>query len=240
MLKLKPTDIKSRSWRTDNDLEFCNVEVYEFLREKSIKHETSTPRVPEQNGFIERQNRTIVESAKSMMHSRNIPRCLWAEAANTAVYVKNRTASETLGGSTPFEKWFGEKPSVKHLKIFGSDCYVHVPKDQRTKWDMNSVKCLMIGYSDGNKRYRVYDPIARRILIRRDVIFHENEEPKTVVEDVVSKVAQSQLPENEQFLVPDDEEIKTVDEAEQTPRKYKNPRLPIPRSPSKEKRLKIQ
>ncbi|KMQ84486.1 copia protein [Lasius niger] len=131
--EVKADGYQIKKLRTDNGLEFCNVEVYEFLREKSIKHETSTPRAPEQNGFIERQNRTIVESAKSMMHSRNIPRCLWAEAANTAVYVKNRTASETLGGSTPFEKWFGEKPSVKHLKIFGSDCYVHVPKDQRTK-----------------------------------------------------------------------------------------------------------
>lgn len=208
--------------RTDNGLEFCNVDVDQFLREKGIKHETSTPRAPEQNGFIERQNRTVLESAKSMMHSRNVPRYLWAEAANTAVYVKNRTASDTLDGSTPFQKWFGEKLSVKHLKIFGSDCYVHVPKDQRTKWDVNSVKCLIIGYSDGNKAYRIYDPVAKKIMIRRDVIFHESTESKTVAEGVVPEVLQPQK-QTETSPVLIKEETRTAEEGEQTPTKYRNP-----------------
>lgn len=122
-----------RRLRTDGGREFCNAEIRNFLLSKSIKHEVTTPRAPEQNGFIERQNRTVVESAKAMLHTRKLPQYLWAEAANTAVYVKNRTATDTTGGVTPFEKWYGKRPSVSHLKIFGSDCYVHIPKEQRTK-----------------------------------------------------------------------------------------------------------
>lgn len=115
--------------RTDGGKEFCNGDVREFLLSKGIKHEVTTPYAPEQNGFIERQNRTEVKSGKAMIHARNLPLNMWAEATNTAVYVKNRTASETINGATPFEKWFGKKPSVSHLRILGCDCYVLVPKN---------------------------------------------------------------------------------------------------------------
>lgn len=157
--------------RTDCGKEFCNKDVKKFLLSKGIKHGLTTPRAPEQNGYIERQNRTIVESAKSMLHARKLPLYLWAEATAVAVYVKNRTATNTLNGKTPYEMWFEEKPSVSHLKIFGSTCYVHIPKDQRSKWEMNSTKMMMIGYSDGNKAYKVYDPALRKCYVRRDVVF---------------------------------------------------------------------
>lgn len=86
----------------------------------------STRRAPEQNGKIERQNRTILEAAKAMLHHNDLPRHLWAEASNTAVYLRNRTATETLDGLTPYEKWHGSKPTVEHLRIFGCNCYVHM------------------------------------------------------------------------------------------------------------------
>lgn len=162
-----------RVLRSDWGTEIVNGPVKEFLLSKGIKHERSTPRAPEQNGFVERQHRTVVESAKSMLHAKKLPLYLWAEATNTAVHVKNRTASDTLNGATPYERWFGTKPSVKHLRIFGSECYVHVTKDQRGKFQENSIRCLMVGYCQDSKAYRVYDPVGRRCLIRRDVVFHE-------------------------------------------------------------------
>lgn len=94
-----------------------------------------------------------------------------------AVYLKNRTTSETIGGITSYEKWFGSKPSVGHLRVFGSEIYVYIPKKERTKWEKNNqrtIKCQMIGYNDDSKAYRIYDPTGRKILIRRDVIFNEN------------------------------------------------------------------
>lgn len=122
-----------RILRSDGGLEFCNEPVKQFLMSKGIRHQISTPRAPEQNGFIERQNRTVIDSAKAMLHERKLPLYLWAEAVCTAVYLKNRTSSETIGGVTPYEKWYGSKPSVAHLRVFGSECYMHVPKGLRTK-----------------------------------------------------------------------------------------------------------
>lgn len=219
---------KIKKLRTDNGLEFCNENVERFLRKNVIKHETSTPRAPEQNGFIERQNRTIVESAKSIVHSRDVPRYLWAEAANAAVYIKNRTASRTLDGLTPYERWFNVKPSVKHLRVFGSCCYVHVPNEQRTKWDVNSIKCMLIGYSEGNKAYRVYDPTAKKIMIRRDVIFNEVLPQETIVEDFILEFNEPQPKHYEQCAPSKEEKTERVEKQEVTPRR--NPRLPIPRS----------
>ena len=125
-------------FRTDCGKEFCNEGVKRFLLSRGIKHELSTPKAPEQNGYIERQNRTVVESARSMLHARKLSLYLWAAVTATAVYVRNRAASNSLSDKTPYELWYGEKPSVKHLKVFGSTCYVHIPKDQRSKCEMNS------------------------------------------------------------------------------------------------------
>lgn len=137
--------------RSDGGLEFCNESVENFILKKGTKHEITTPKAPEQNGFRERQNRTIVECAKAMLHMKCLPQHLWAEATNTAVYLKNRTASDAFGGVTPYEKWFGTKPSASHLRVFGNEVYMHIPKEHRTKWEKNSMKGVMIGYNDASK-----------------------------------------------------------------------------------------
>jgi hypothetical protein len=90
------------------------------------------------------------------------------------VYVKNRTATNTLNARTPYELWHVEKPSVAHLKVFGSTCYVHIPKDQRTKWESNTKKMMMIGYYSESKAYKVFDPVSRKCYVRQDVIFDEH------------------------------------------------------------------
>lgn len=95
-------------------------------------------------------------------------------------------------------------------------------------WDVNSINSLMVGCSDRNKGYRIYDPAAKKIMIWRDVIFRENKEPQTIVENVVPGIIQSQPRKDEQSLIIIEEETKTVEEDEQTPTKYKIPRLPIP------------
>lgn len=166
--------------RSDGGLEFCNEQVNQLLLQNNIKHEVTTPRAPEQNGFIERQNRTVVESAKAMIHNRQLPLYLWADAVHTAVYLKNRTASNVIKGCTPYQLWFGRKPSLGHLRIFGCEAFIHIPKEQRSKWERNSFKGILVGYHEESKAYRVFDANGRRVLIRRDVLF--NEIPTTVNE----------------------------------------------------------
>jgi transposase InsO family protein len=121
--------------RSDNGGEYFSNAFEEWLKERGIKHESSAPKTPEQNGVSERSNRTIVEPARSMLHAASLPIELWAEASNTAVYIKNGVVSRSREGKTPFEIWKGIKPNLSHLRVFGADAYVHVPKDERTKFD---------------------------------------------------------------------------------------------------------
>lgn len=96
-----------------------------------IQREYMAPYTPEQNGKAERDNRTIIERARTTLHAKGLPESLWAEAVNTAVYLMNRSGSGE-SGSTPYERWVGKKPSLEHIRIFGSEAYVNVPKQMTT------------------------------------------------------------------------------------------------------------
>ena len=75
-----------------------------------------------------------------MFQGKGISNGLWAEAINTAVYFNNRSPTKCLGFKTPFEALFGLKPTVSHLRIFGSKAYAHIPKADRKKLDPKALK----------------------------------------------------------------------------------------------------
>jgi hypothetical protein len=74
---------------------------------------------------------------------------------------------------TPEEAWSGIKPSVHHFRVFGCLAYAHVPDNQRKKLDNKSIKCVHLGLSEESKAYKLYDPIEKKIIISRDVVFDE-------------------------------------------------------------------
>ena len=115
---------KIKMLRIDNGLDFNNGELKRFLELNGTKFSPCAPYCPQQQGRIEREMRTIVEAATSMLHSKNLPRDLWSEAINTAVYAINRTLSANNDEATPYELWHGRKPNVKHMHPFGSNAYV--------------------------------------------------------------------------------------------------------------------
>jgi transposase InsO family protein len=82
--------LKIKSIKSDNDSEFRNTNVEEFLDEEGIKHEFSTPYTPQQNGIVERKNRMLIEAARTMLDEYNTPDIFWAEAINTACHAINR------------------------------------------------------------------------------------------------------------------------------------------------------
>jgi hypothetical protein len=144
------------------------------MKKMGIRHETSVPQTPQQNGVAERQMRTIVEMARSMLHGANLSTELWAEASNAAVYILNRVYSSTaLEEKTPYEMWYGKKPNLAHVRIFGSTVYSHVPKKERGKFDPTGRKCVLVGYCETQKAFRLWDPSARKVRISRDVLFDE-------------------------------------------------------------------
>jgi transposase InsO family protein len=78
-----------------------------FVLEHGVDQQFSVPRMPQQNGFMERNNRTLVEMASTILDKHRTPRCFWAEAINTACYISNRIFLHSLLNLTPFGLHFG-------------------------------------------------------------------------------------------------------------------------------------
>ena len=149
---------------TDQGTKFCNAPFQAYLDDQGIHHQMSTVYTPAQNGFIERDNRVIMESARSMIYAKALPKTLWVEAVATAIHILNRTSNHQLGNSTPYECWFHRKPSVQHFRIFGFAAYVFVNTKLRTKLDSKSIFAYFVGYSLTSKAYRFWSPSTDQIF----------------------------------------------------------------------------
>ena len=126
--------------RSDRGTKFLNRTLSSFLEESGIRHELSSARTPQQNGIAERRNRTLKETARSMLAESGVSQKLWAEAINTACYTQNRSLIHKRFDKTPYELFHGKTPKVSYFKIFRSDCFVHNnDKDHLTSFDANSI-----------------------------------------------------------------------------------------------------
>ena len=119
-------------------------------------------------------NHKLVETVRLMLDDSKLPQKFWAEALSTAIYLRNCSATKAVSGMIPFEVWTGEKPSVDHLRAFGCTAYAHIAKDERKKLDSKARKCILLGYSNETKGYRLYDPIQSRVIHSQDVQFNES------------------------------------------------------------------
>eukprot|EP00253_Pinus_taeda_P004523 PITA_04523 len=88
---------------------------------------------------------TLMEKARSMLSGVELGQELWAEAMETTCYLVNRLPSSALVDKSPHEVWTSKKPSLSHLRVFGYDAYVHVPKEKITKLDSKYERCTFIG-----------------------------------------------------------------------------------------------
>lgn len=101
-------------------------------------------------------------------------------ATNTAVNVLNRTGTSTVVGKTPYELWHNKEVKIDHLRIFGSEVFIHIPREKRKKLDPKASKCIFVGYDNHSKGYRVWNPKSSKIEISRDVIFLVEEPMATI------------------------------------------------------------
>ncbi|XP_070675623.1 uncharacterized protein [Malus domestica] len=107
---------KVKCLRSDKGGEFVSNEFDRFLETAGIQRQLYMAYTPQQNGVVERNNRTVVEMAKAMLHDKSMPYSLWAEAVHTAIYILNRSPTKALDNLTPFEAYSGRKPSIGYLK----------------------------------------------------------------------------------------------------------------------------
>jgi hypothetical protein len=167
------TGKKVKILRSDNGGEFTGNELKSWLSEQGIIQQTSAAHTPEQNGKAERDHRTTVEAARSLIHARNLSLNLWAEAVNHSVYTLNRTFSKRRS-CTPYELWHGKKPNVANLRIFGSTAYVFVPEGKRQKLDAKAIKEIYVGECENQKASRIFVASTGKMHISRHIKVYEN------------------------------------------------------------------
>jgi len=123
----------------------ANLHQMSFSLFSSKTWHKECPETPQQNEVAEQKIRHLMETCNSWLHYKNLPKALWAEGIKCAAYVINRTPLSPNNMRSPYELLYGEKPTVKHLRIFGCNCYVHVPESQRRELEAKAKKCIFVG-----------------------------------------------------------------------------------------------
>ena len=98
----------------------------------------------------------------------------------TDAHVINLSPVVALQSDVPNSGWYGKDVFYDHLRVFGCKAFVHVPKDERSKLDAKKKQCIFIGYGLDEFGYRLYDPIEKKLVRSRDIIFMENQ----TIEDI--------------------------------------------------------
>ena len=138
---------------------------------REIVHHKYTPRY---NGVAERKNRTIMNMAHSMLSHKKLSNEYWAEVVGCSVYLLNRSPTVIFQDKIPEEAWSGTKTSVSHLRIFGYVAFAHIPDELKRNIDKKSEHCIFTGYSEQHKEYKLYNPVTKKLVVRKDVNFIED------------------------------------------------------------------
>ncbi|KAJ0805739.1 putative RNA-directed DNA polymerase [Helianthus annuus] len=144
---------KVKVFRSDNGTEFINNQMSMFCKEKGIIHQTSCVYTPQQNGVVERKHRHLLNTARTLM----LP-------------------SSVLNGKSPYELMFNFKPSLSHLRNFGCLCFSTIVNEP-DKFAYHADKCVLIGYSNVKKGYKLWNLDESKVFFSRDVKFYENVYP---------------------------------------------------------------
>ncbi|KAG7553078.1 Zinc finger CCHC-type superfamily [Arabidopsis thaliana x Arabidopsis arenosa] len=175
----RQTGKKLKCIRSDNGGEYSGpFDVY--CKEHGIRHQFTPPKTPQLNGLAERMNRTIVERMRCLISQSGLAMTFWGEALSTVVHVLNLSPSAPLEGDIPERVWTGKNVSYGHLRVFGCKAFVHIPKDERSKLEMKSRQCVFIGYGQDEFGYRFYDPVKKKLIRSRDVVFMEDQTIKDI------------------------------------------------------------
>ncbi|KAK2374267.1 putative mitochondrial protein [Trifolium repens] len=161
--------------RSDHGGEFENEPFATYCEDHGIIHEFSAPRTPQQNGVVERKNRSLQEMARTMMHETKLAKHFWAEAVNTACYIQNRIYIRPILNKTTYELFKGRKPNISYFHQFGCTCYILNNKAYKRKFDAKACKGIFIGYSERSKAYRVYNSETNTVEESIHVRFDDKE-----------------------------------------------------------------
>ncbi len=151
---LFPQQGRLAALRTDAGTEFTNTKVKRLLDELGIRLELAETDIHEHNGTAERYNRTHQNKIRALLFDAGFPNTFWGWASDAATYLYNRVPHTANNDVTPFEKFFGKRPNIKNIRVFGTLAHTLLPRTKRL--DKRTGKRYIIGFTDTG--YIVYNP----------------------------------------------------------------------------------
>ncbi|UYV63201.1 hypothetical protein LAZ67_2003420 [Cordylochernes scorpioides] len=138
--------IYKRDLQNVSDTAECEVclegEFNKFLNENGIKRQLTVPRTPRENGTAERMNQTLLNTARCILLESGIPKSFWADAVNTACYLRNKCSSKAIGNKIPEEMWTERPVKIEHIRVFGCQTWAF----DLFQFDSRSRECVLIDY----------------------------------------------------------------------------------------------
>nr|GFB01621.1 retrovirus-related Pol polyprotein from transposon TNT 1-94 [Tanacetum cinerariifolium] len=157
-------NVPVRRIQTDNGTEFVNQTLRDYYEEVGISHERSVARSPQQNGVVERRNRTVIEAARTMLIYAQAPLFLWAGDVASACFTQNRSIIRLRYGKTPYELLHSKLPYLSFFLVFGALCYPTNDSENLGKLQPKADIGIFIGYALTKKAFRIYNRRTRRII----------------------------------------------------------------------------
>nr|GEX14080.1 retrovirus-related Pol polyprotein from transposon TNT 1-94 [Tanacetum cinerariifolium] len=159
--------------RTDKGAKFLNKTLHAYFASEGIQHQTSVARTPEQNGVVERRNRTLIEAPRTMLSAAKVPLFFWAEAIATTCFTQNHSLVIPHHEKTPYHIINDRKPSIKFFHIFGSLCYIVKDGENLDKMKEKGDACIFVRYSTQSRAYKVFNKRTRLLIKTIHVNFDE-------------------------------------------------------------------
>ncbi|KAD4385131.1 hypothetical protein E3N88_25299 [Mikania micrantha] len=158
--------------RSDRGGEYLSYDFNEHLKKCGIISQLTPPGTPQHNGVSERRNRTLLDMVRSMMSRANLPHSFWSYALETAARIVNMVPTKKVD-KTPYELWYGRKPNLSYLRVWG--CEAYVKRETSNKLDPRGEKVIFVGYPKETKAYYFYHPTDKKVFIARRAIFLEED-----------------------------------------------------------------
>src|SRR6266568_4582288 len=170
------TGAKLGTLRDDKGGEYMSGEFEAFCTEHGIQRQHTVRNRPQQNGVAERANRTMEEGVVSMLYESGMPTAFWGEALATFIHTSNKLTTSALPEATPHEAFYCSKPDLSMLRVWGCTAYVLIQRDKQPlgSLGLHMEKCIFIGYPQGYKGWKFYNPVTKKVVISERADFDEH------------------------------------------------------------------
>nr|GEY43275.1 hypothetical protein [Tanacetum cinerariifolium] len=186
---------KTKSWLWHRLLSHLNFgainhlarQGLDYYEEVGISHETTVARSPQQNGVVERRNRTLIEAALTMLIYAKAPLFLWAEAVATACFTQNRSIIRLRHGKTSYELLHSKLPDLSFFYVFGALCYPTNNSENLGKLQPKADIGIFIGYAP-NDWDLLFQPLFDELLNPPPSVVNQATEVIAPIAEVIPQV----------------------------------------------------